>query len=103
MDLIHAETQTALQIILTTGEFKSGEYQCSEYEIDWVYVGPSKESVLRKTIEGMHTTDLYSLLCQAEGINEEEAVDRTIQAIDHDDLERLLDRLGYPISEKGDQ
>lgn len=32
---LHKETTTALQIILTTGSFVAGEYECSAYGIDW--------------------------------------------------------------------
>ena len=33
---LHNETQTALQIVLATGEFKAGAYQTSgAYSIDW--------------------------------------------------------------------
>ena len=32
---LHKETQTALQIILATGEFKLGQYECEKYGIKW--------------------------------------------------------------------
>lgn len=42
---VHAGTQTALQIILFTGEFKSGVYQeKTPYAVrEWEYVGPLPE------------------------------------------------------------
>lgn len=35
MDKIHKETETALQIVLSTGEFKPGEYVADEYKKNW--------------------------------------------------------------------
>lgn len=32
---LHRETQTALQIILTTGKFETGSYMCKPYSTDW--------------------------------------------------------------------
>lgn len=32
---IHKETETALQIVLTTGTFKPGIYECDEYDTNW--------------------------------------------------------------------
>lgn len=40
MDKLHAETQTALQIVLKTGEFKPGVYTCREYSIGWKFIHP---------------------------------------------------------------
>lgn len=35
MDNIHKDTETALQIVLVTGEFKLGEYVADEYIDNW--------------------------------------------------------------------
>ena len=35
---LHRETETALQIVLSTGAFKAGTYECGEYEYDWKLV-----------------------------------------------------------------
>lgn len=35
---LHRETETALQIVLSTGQFKSGEYKCEQYCFHWVEV-----------------------------------------------------------------
>jgi hypothetical protein len=35
---LHRETETALQIVLSTGSFKPGKYKEKDYG-DWVYVG----------------------------------------------------------------
>lgn len=32
---LHKETETALQIILATGEFKPGKYVCEDYTKNW--------------------------------------------------------------------
>ena len=32
---IHREMETALQIVLSTGKFKPGIYECEEYSDDW--------------------------------------------------------------------
>lgn len=32
---LHKETETALQIVLRTGEFKPGNYECEEYTTNW--------------------------------------------------------------------
>jgi hypothetical protein len=32
---LHAETEIALQIVLVTGKFKPGWYECEEYTKDW--------------------------------------------------------------------
>lgn len=37
MDLIHCETKTALQVILSTQSFRPGLYKCEKYSIDWKY------------------------------------------------------------------
>ena len=34
---LHKETETALQIVLSTGSFIPGSYVCSEYMKDWKY------------------------------------------------------------------
>jgi hypothetical protein len=39
-DRLHQETRTALQIILATGEFKTGLYEASDYGRDWKFVSP---------------------------------------------------------------
>ena len=35
MDKLHKETETVLQIILTTGEFSIGEYVADDYSQNW--------------------------------------------------------------------
>ena len=35
MGKLHRETQTALQIILATGEFSAGEFTADKYSADW--------------------------------------------------------------------
>lgn len=32
---LHRETEVALQIILRTGKFKSGKYECDRYDSNW--------------------------------------------------------------------
>jgi hypothetical protein len=32
---LHRETEIALQIVLATGKFKAGNYECDEYGTDW--------------------------------------------------------------------
>jgi hypothetical protein len=39
LNKLHRETETALQIVLNTGQFKSGKYECDEYGVDWKLVG----------------------------------------------------------------
>lgn len=36
---LHKETEIALQIILSTGKFKIGNYECKVYKNDWKYIG----------------------------------------------------------------
>ena len=37
---LHRETETVLQIVLNTGQFKAGKYELvDEYGIDWKFVG----------------------------------------------------------------
>ena len=35
---LHRETETALQVVLSTGKFKAGTYECDEYGEDWKLV-----------------------------------------------------------------
>jgi hypothetical protein len=35
MNKLHEETQTALQIVLRTGEFEVGEYEADDYKENW--------------------------------------------------------------------
>jgi hypothetical protein len=35
MRCLHEQTQTALQIVLATGQFSAGEYQADEYRRNW--------------------------------------------------------------------
>lgn len=37
---LHRETETALQIVLATGSFKPGIYECEMYVGSWAYAGP---------------------------------------------------------------
>lgn len=32
---LHKDMATVLQIVLSTGQFKSGEYECNEYDYEW--------------------------------------------------------------------
>lgn len=32
---LHKGTQTALQIVLSTGSFEPGEYECDDYRVNW--------------------------------------------------------------------
>lgn len=32
---LHMDMETVLQIVLSTGAFKSGEYECDEYSVEW--------------------------------------------------------------------
>ncbi len=41
-DKLHSETETALQIILSTGKFKPGNYVSSDYNNDWKLVSNKK-------------------------------------------------------------
>ena len=34
-EVLHRETETALQIVLATGQFKTGKYECEAYSIEW--------------------------------------------------------------------
>ena len=34
-EVLHRETKTALQVVLTTGSFQSGEYVANEYTNNW--------------------------------------------------------------------
>ncbi len=36
---LNKDMATVLQIVLSTGAFKTGEYECNEYETDWKKVG----------------------------------------------------------------
>jgi hypothetical protein len=33
--LLHNDTENVLQIVLATGQFKAGKYECNEYRNDW--------------------------------------------------------------------
>lgn len=35
---VHQETQTALQVVLATGEFTPGVYECRKYGKDWKFL-----------------------------------------------------------------
>jgi hypothetical protein len=35
MVALHRQMETALQVVLATGEFRTGRYQCSPYCTDW--------------------------------------------------------------------
>ncbi len=36
---LHKETEIALQIVLSTGKFKVGNYECEMYKNNWKYIG----------------------------------------------------------------
>jgi len=36
---LHKETKTALQVALSTAQFKTGKYQADEYSSDWEFLG----------------------------------------------------------------
>ena len=36
---LHKDMGTVLQIVLSTGAFKTGEYECDEYGTDWKRIG----------------------------------------------------------------
>jgi len=39
MDKLHSELPRALQIMLATGEFKTGHYKTKHHDINWVKIG----------------------------------------------------------------
>jgi hypothetical protein len=50
---LHRDTQTALQIALATGEFKTGDYVCDEYQENWRRMPEYEEEAVDRVIAGL--------------------------------------------------
>jgi hypothetical protein len=47
---LHAETELALQIVLSTGKFETGRYECGDYSSHWVKIGEIPKRNSRRLI-----------------------------------------------------
>lgn len=56
---------------------------------------PSRKELLKEAVINMNRSDLYQALCEAEGVSEEEAVERIMKAVGPNTVEALLKQHGY--------